>query len=60
MDKDEEGGGHVPTSEDKEAGKLGIMITKQGCFAHVGEGGVAECTQLPFPVSRECRQAQPT
>ena len=46
VDADEEGGGDVPTPDDKEAGKLGIMMTKQGCFAHGGEGGLAKCTRL--------------
>jgi hypothetical protein len=46
VDKDEEGGGDVPTPDDKEAGKLGIMMTKLGCFAHGGEGGIAKSTQL--------------
>jgi hypothetical protein len=44
-DKDEEGGGEVPTLDDKEGGRLGSMMTKQGCFAHGGEGGVAKSTQ---------------
>jgi hypothetical protein len=46
VDKDEEGGGDVTTPDDKEAGKLGITMTKQGCFAHGGEGGGAKCMQL--------------
>ena len=46
MDRDEEGGGDVTTPDDKEAGKLGITMTKQGCFAHGGEGGLANCMRL--------------
>ena len=60
VDKDEEGGGEVPNPDVNEAGKLGIIMTKHGCFAHGGEGGIAKSAQLRFPVSRERRQARPT
>ena len=46
VDKDEEGGGGIPTPEDKETGKLGIMMTKADKFGHERGGGIAKCTRL--------------
>ena len=40
--KDEEGGGIVPVPVDEKAGRLRIMMTKQDCFAHGGEGGITK------------------
>jgi hypothetical protein len=46
VDKDEEEGGDIPTPEDREAGKLGIMMTKSEKFGHERGGGIAKCTRL--------------
>ena len=46
VDKDEEGGGGIPTPEDREAGRLGIMMTKSERFGHERGGGIAKCTRL--------------
>ena len=48
--KDEEGGGVIPAPVDGEAGRLRIVMTKQDCFAHGGEGGIAksEAAALSF------------
>ena len=59
VDEDEEGGGDMPTPDDKEAGKLGILMSNQECFGQERGGGIAKST-LRFPVSRERRLAQPT
>jgi hypothetical protein len=42
VDKDEEGGGGVPTPDDREAGKLVVLMTKQECYGHVRGGGIAK------------------
>ena len=44
--EDEEDGGDIPTSDDKEAWKLGILMSKQECFGHERGGGIAKCTRL--------------
>ena len=46
VDKDEEGGGSMPTPEDNEARRLGILMTKSERFGHEREGGIAKCTRL--------------
>ena len=47
VDKDEEGGGDIPTPDDKEAGKLEILMSKQECFGHERGGGIVAL----FPMS---------
>ena len=60
VDKDEEGGGDVPTPDDKEAGRLRIMMTKQECFAHGGEGGIAKSAMAaPFFLVANAGQLRP-
>ena len=49
MDKEEEGGGDMPTPDDKETGKLVVLMTKQEGFGHEGGEGLAKCTR---PLSR--------
>ena len=46
VDEDEEGGGDIPTPDDKEAGKLGILMSNQECFGQERGGGIAKCTRL--------------
>jgi hypothetical protein len=46
VDEDEEGGGDVPTPDDKEAGKLGILMSKEEGFGHERGEGLAKCTRL--------------
>ena len=46
VDKDEEGGGDIPTPDDKEAGKLEILMSKQVCFGHERGEGITKCTRL--------------
>ena len=46
--KDEEGGGVVPIPVDEEAGGLRIMMAKQDCFAHGGEGGITKSAAVRF------------
>jgi hypothetical protein len=46
LDNVNEGGGYIPTPDDKEAGKLGILMSEQECFGHERGGGIAKCTRL--------------
>jgi hypothetical protein len=38
----DEGGESIPTLEDKEAGRLGMLMTKRKCFGHERGGGIAK------------------
>ena len=45
VDKEEEGGGDKPTPDDKETGKLVVLMTKLEGFGHEGGEGLAKCTR---------------
>ena len=55
VDTDQEGGGDVPTPDKEEAGKLGILMTKQKCFGHERGGGIAKsaCGNCAFHAGSE-------
>ena len=55
VDKDKEGGGDIPIPDVKEAGKLGILMTKQKCFGHERGGGIAKsaCGNCAFHAGSE-------
>ena len=55
VEEDEEGGGDIPTPDDKEAGKLEILMTKQECCGHERGGGIAKsaCGNCAFHAGSE-------
>jgi hypothetical protein len=55
VEEDEEGGGDIPTPDNKEAGKFEILMSKQECFGHERGGGIAKsaCGNCAFHAGTE-------
>ena len=52
---DEEGGGELPIPDDREAGKLVVLMSKLECFGHMRGGGIAKsaCGNRAFHAGSE-------